>query len=937
MTSDGGAQELLGSTMRVFLSGSTDLAFVKNRDFVYEAGSEAFAHMAGCSSAAELVGKTDRELFPKAIADRYHADDLQVIMTGEPLLGYKDPLPGGEGDRQRWGQTSKYPVRGDDGEIVGVYGICRDVTRATELEGMGLNVALIDNVPCGVALLRLVDDDLLFDYANESLFRAYHIPPREKLVAGKSLFDLMLDEDRASARDLLRRVWQGREFEVGVNYRVAGADGLTYWVNTQLKHAFVNDGMSYFLASVIDVTRQKHAEEQERRGHQIATSLLDAMAEEYITSARVNITENMVEQVTGADAIVACGPYDDAVETIASHMVRQRDRDALLERFSRASVLGAFSRGITNVAVDAYTLRSNGRPRWVRESLDLVQDVTSGDVIAVLGVSDINDAKITELIGNQVLMEKYEAITYLRGELGSGVILREVSGVVDEGPFEDWSSMVSQMSVHVDAASLDEFLAFHDLRNVRADLDATGQHSNVFWWRWGDGANREALTALRGDSEDPTEDDGLRYMRADYYYLDQEARLLVYTREDVTDAYAKEARRRRELAAALAEAQEANAAKTDFLSRMSHDFLTPLNGIIGMGEVARKSDSAAEKDASIEKMQASGRELLGLVTDILDFSKAEGGWGELYPEPIPREEFEDYFTSVVEPICTDKGLALTSTIDFGTALPVADERCVSRILLNLVSNAIKFTETGGSVGCSVTLGEVAGGRGTMTLEVSDTGVGMSEQFQRRLFEPFSQEGRVDVDEHRGTGLGLAIVWRLVNVLEGTIDVQSELGRGSIFTVRFACDVLESETAPSEVPLAADGDALLDGAHILLCEDHPVNAEIALFLLGDKGASVDHVTDGKQGLERFSASEVGHYDAILMDMRMPEMDGLEATRAIRDLDRPDAHTVPIVAMTANSLVSDVENCLAAGMDAHLAKPYEPEQLYGTLAALIARRR
>ena len=378
--------------------------------------------------------------------------------------------------------------------------------------------------------------------------------------------------------------------------------------------------------------------------------------------------------------------------------------------------------------------------------------------------------------------------------------------------------------------------------------------------------------------------------------------------------------------------EAANNAKSEFLSRMSHDIRTPMNGIIGMTEIAHEQDNPSETTVCLDKIDMSSRFLLGLVNDILDMSKAESGKMELHPEPYRISDFEAYLDSVVRPLCEEKNQTLViETNVVRDALPLIDILRYNQVIFNLLSNAVKYTPEGGTIKLTAHSELVDAGKMHIVTSVIDDGIGMSQNFQKILFEPFSQEARRDSAENRGSGLGLAIVKRIVDVMGGTIDVRSELGQGSTFTVTTDFDYVAGEqTAEQKADKTEDADyAFLAGKHILLCEDHPLNQEIAIHLLESKKMIVTTAEDGESGVREFESSPLGYYDAILMDIRMPVMDGIEATRKIRMLKRMDAATVPIIAMTADAYEEDVERCIDAGMNAHVPKPIDSHQLMETL--------
>ncbi|MFZ2755421.1 MAG: ATP-binding protein [Atopobiaceae bacterium] len=415
---------------------------------------------------------------------------------------------------------------------------------------------------------------------------------------------------------------------------------------------------------------------------------------------------------------------------------------------------------------------------------------------------------------------------------------------------------------------------------------------------------------------------------------------LVGNFEDVTSEFehaAEVEKLNSELKGALDEAERANAAEQAFLSSMSHDMRTPLNGIIGFTDLARRTDDIARKQEYLDKIDVSGRLMLDLVNDVLDLSKIESGKMELRPEPFSGRELFDAIVDSLRLSAEKRGITLTVELDETYPRFInADRLRVQQIALNLLSNAIKYTPDGGAVRFEVRRLEARDDGMNTLLEVSDNGIGMSEMFQRRMFEPFSQEHQSRMYGTQGTGLGLSIVRSIVDLMSGRIECDSELGRGTTFDVYLPIEPADVGR-PDNGASYAGASGAISGMHILLCEDNQLNAEIAETILRERGeAVVDHARDGEEGLRMFVGSRPGAYDAVLMDLRMPVMDGLEATRAIRALDRPDAKTVPIVAMTADAFAEDVERCLDAGMNDHVAKPIDPGRLFAVLGALAGTR-
>lgn len=398
----------------------------------------------------------------------------------------------------------------------------------------------------------------------------------------------------------------------------------------------------------------------------------------------------------------------------------------------------------------------------------------------------------------------------------------------------------------------------------------------------------------------------------------------------------------REEKALREKADAASAAKSEFLSRMSHDIRTPLNGIIGMAYLTRELELPGPARENLEKIDTSAKFLLNLINDILDMAKVESGEQELHPEPYPISEFNGYLNAVIRPLCAERGQRLDVEEDVASdVIPVIDKSCINKILFNLLSNAVKFTPEGGTVTYFVQGKKRGAHRVAIVHRIQDNGIGMSEEFQKRLFTPFVQEGRNDVSDQRGSGLGLAIVKNLLDLMGGSIQVESVFGQGSTFTVCVECDAVPVEEAAASLQAqdgSFDSSRSLEGMRVLLCEDHPLNQEIAKSLLNEKGVDVEIAEDGQAGLDMFKRSEPGHYDAILMDVRMPVMDGCQAARAIRAEIREDSATVPVIAMTADAFAEDVAKCFDAGMDMHIAKPVDPKSLYRILGeARLGRKR
>ena len=397
--------------------------------------------------------------------------------------------------------------------------------------------------------------------------------------------------------------------------------------------------------------------------------------------------------------------------------------------------------------------------------------------------------------------------------------------------------------------------------------------------------------------------------------------------------YSKIQKRERETELQKALAESHSRAKTSFLSNMSHEIRTPMNAIIGLDNIALKDPNLSPKTRSeLEKIGASAKHLLGLINDILDMSRIESGRMVLKNEEFSFAEFAEQINIIINGQCQDKGLNYVCSVAPGIRdYYVGDDMKLKQVLINILGNSVKFTDPGGTVTFSAEQTDSDGESCTLRFRMRDTGIGMDKEYLPKIFEAFSQEDATTTNKYGGSGLGMAITKNFVNMMNGDISVDSEKGVGTEFTVTvklgYSDRIREESASSSGVPENA-----LAGLRVLMAEDVDANAEILTDLLDLEGVEARRAENGKIAVEKFAASDVGYYDAVLMDVRMPVLDGLGATEAIRAMDRPDAKTVPIIAMTANVFDEDVERSLKAGMNAHLFKPIEPDKLYAKLYEL-----
>ena len=488
-------------------------------------------------------------------------------------------------------------------------------------------------------------------------------------------------------------------------------------------------------------------------------------------------------------------------------------------------------------------------------------------------------------------------------------------------PFHE--SFVDYARRFVVPSDREAFLAFIDPENIRKRLASETMIAHRYLSTRSGSEQYEMLRIAGVRLIEEREDHIVHAIAAGFSDVDRE------TREQMEQ--------NRALTEALARAEEANAAKTAFLSSMSHEIRTPMNAIIGLDNIALRDPSISpETRDELEKIGSSARHLLALINDILDMSRIESGRMVLKSEEFSFREMLGQINTIINGQCEDKRLLyehrmLGQTDDYF----IGDALRIRQILINILGNAVKFTDPPGTVTFTVEQTEHTENCRMLHFTIKDTGVGMDENFLPKLFEPFSQEDATTTNRYGGSGLGMALTKNMVDLMGGRINVESRKGCGTTFFVELPlCRTQHVESQDTEKD--PETEISVEGLHVLIAEDVEMNAEILTDLLEIEEITSEWARNGQIAVEMFAKSPAGHFDAILMDMRMPVMDGLAATKEIRKLDRPDAAEIPIIALTANAFEEDVRQCLQAGMNAHLSKPVDIEQLKKCLGRIRAGR-
>lgn len=383
-------------------------------------------------------------------------------------------------------------------------------------------------------------------------------------------------------------------------------------------------------------------------------------------------------------------------------------------------------------------------------------------------------------------------------------------------------------------------------------------------------------------------------------------------------------------------ADAANVAKTEFLQRMSHDIRTPINGIIGMLAVAeRYPDDLKKQDECREKISKASQLLLELINEVLDMGKLESGEVVLEEKSFHLQELLNEVLTVIEKLAQERGIeVIKRDLSVTHWNLIGSPGHLKRLMMNIMGNAVKYNKDHGKIILSLREDESEDGRAFYTFICEDTGIGMSEEYQKRIFEPFTREDESVKTLYNGTGLGMPIAKKLTETMGGSISFTSQRGEGTAFTVKLPFRI--DKSAGKAEKTTEEAEASIKGVRILLVEDNELNMEISEFIVAEKGAVVTKAWNGKEAVETFAKAPEGAFDVILMDVMMPVMDGCEAAKEIRSLPRKDAKTIPIIAMTANAFTDDKIRTREAGMNEHLSKPLAPDLVVKTITKFLGKK-
>ena len=800
-----------------------------------------------------------------------------------------------------------------------IVGVCitairRRTQRIAAVRTSHLYQTILNETQTGVVAHDIKTGEIF--YANDRLKEIYHV---EGDVSNLEPDSFLMRERGKKHLDLDYVALKSGASNEAIEYHDSGR---IYQVKGKIIDWY---GREAYVEYMFDVTDSKRFSEQlqlehdglQRKYQEEMLYREKAISDDVISSSRINLSHGYVEEmrIGTQDGFEKKYHYAmDLVSRIAAFTNQVWLSEEQNLNMSAPIMLRRYLQGERAFSEEFMAELKDGRHVWLRSEAKIVQRPETAEIIAFCYNRNITREKILTNILERIMEFDYDEIFTIDSLNGQVSLMATGRYVLDEQIGEcDYAQELANLKLRAgskaDAQKIETELQIdYILEKLKIDPVYITEVS---------------LMSKNGKAR-------LKQLR--FIYLNETLGTLLFTITDIDDMVQVEKQKQEELEGALQVAEEANATKMRFLANMSHEIRTPMNVIIGLTSIIREeSDNQRKVLKNTDRLESTSKYLLTLLNDVLDMARVETGSVVLNKQEFSKKEYWRTVNTIAQSQATAAGVNyIFECKEDNQDRYIGDIVRLQQIMINLINNAIKFTPKGGTVSVRCKQLEVVNRRVRIQMQVEDTGIGMSKDFLPKVFDVFAQEHDATTSSYGGSGLGLSIAKNFARMMGGDITVESEIGVGTTFTVEVWLDIVADQQEETVSESIMDVVDFFCGKRILLVEDHPLNTVVARRLLEKQQMEVVHAENGKVALEYFMESEPGEFDAILMDVRMPVMDGIIATQKIRALEREDARTIPIIAMTANAFDEDKQHTYEAGMNAHLAKPIEPRMLYDTLA-------
>ncbi len=739
-------------------------------------------------------------------------------------------------------------------------------------------------------------------------------------VTGEGFFNAVTEDDRVSVRKMLRRrVNEDGNSDLSLRFRTVNGHN----IRCSTHFSFIDDyGTRLVYITFFDITLMKEYEERLRGAYMTLGDSFYRTGGHTLGMFRVNLTRDTIEDIQGSDLYVTDSMiyhYSEVLKLRSEHCPIEQERTKLLGAFAREKLIADYLGGQASASVIVFSRRPDGRVCFVNMSANMTRHPMTSDIIAFITERESNDEKVSQTLIDKILVRQFDMVSYISNGM-YGVMVGDASLIKGGSIFPvtrtgDYSYYLKSQVIPVLCGSEEE----KDDMSRDLSLDSIKSHLAV---------SEPYSVNIACEIDGAT-----YYKRFDFFLVDPRADFFILLKSDTTAIHNLQQERNEQLRTALKEAEQANIAKTAFLSRMSHEIRTPMNAIIGLDSIAlQESDLSDSVKNDLEKIGESARYLLSLINDILDMSRIESGRMTLKNEEFSFRSFLDQVNTMIDGQCRDRGLkydcVVRGKID---EFYIGDDTKLKQVLINILGNSVKFTDPPGHVSLSVECISEFENRAALRFVIKDTGIGMDEEYIPKIFEAFSQENATKTSKYGGSGLGLAITKNMVAMMNGSINVKSKKGEGSEFTV----DVTLRKTDRKGLD-SSDLNVVPHELNVLVIDDDPDACRHASVVLEEVGIASETCLSGADALEliKLGHARRNEYNLILVDLKMPEQDGVEVTKRIRELIGDET---AIVILTAYNWQEIEEEAVRAGVDGFMSKPLFASGLINEYRSALLRKK